>query len=55
VDGEGFEPPKECLQLIYSQSPLAAWVTVRTTELSSRCLLEIEPVPQKSPDRQPAT
>ncbi len=28
VDGEGFEPPKACRQLIYSQSPLATWVTV---------------------------
>ena len=27
MGGEGFEPPKECLQLIYSQSPLATWVT----------------------------
>jgi hypothetical protein len=28
VDGEGFEPPKAYRQLIYSQSPLATWVTV---------------------------
>jgi hypothetical protein len=28
VDGEGFEPPKVMHQLIYSQPPLATWVTV---------------------------
>ncbi len=36
VGGEGFEPPKECLQLIYSQSPLATWVTAQTEPLRAR-------------------
>ena len=35
VGGEGFEPPKELLQLIYSQSPLATWVTAHARTVAS--------------------
>ena len=46
VDGEGFEPPKGFAQLIYSQSPLATWVTVQARAVaSSQVRLLIWPQP----------
>lgn len=43
VVGDGFEPSKADSQLIYSQSPLATWVTYRKEEGekgTSRCRLQ---------------
>lgn len=38
VVGDGFEPSKGVAQLIYSQSPLATWVTHRTKGAEVRAL-----------------
>ena len=40
VGSVGFEPTKGCPQLIYSQSPLATWLTTR----ENRCRSESETV-----------
>lgn len=61
VDGEGFEPPKACRQLIYSQSPLATWVTVHLDcyePLSARnrdLLSRRRTIPITSLQREPTT
>ncbi len=35
VGGEGFEPPKAFRQLIYSQPPLATWLTAQENQVAS--------------------